>query len=190
MKRYARIATRWCASARSYVRIVVARCCGAEIGKKCWLGSGVGLSLNGQFGQRGRLVIGDKCELMDGVILHPYGGEIAISPGVFIGPFTVIYGHGGVAVGENTLISMHCRILSSNHSIPAAEVLIRSQPDVEMPTRIGRDVWLGAGATILGGVTIGDGCVIGAGAVVTKDLPPNTIAVGVPAVSIGSRPRA
>ena len=55
------------------------------------------------------------------------------------------------------------------------------------PIRIGNDVWLGTHATILSGVTIGDGCVIGAGSVVCQDVPPYTIAAGVPAVPIKQR---
>ena len=49
------------------------------------------------------------------------------------------------------------------------------------PIHIGRDVWIGANAVILPGITIGDGAVIAAGAVVTKDVPENTVAGGVPA---------
>jgi lipopolysaccharide O-acetyltransferase len=49
------------------------------------------------------------------------------------------------------------------------------------PVRIGQRVWLGEGVSVLKGVTIGDGSIIGAGAVVNKDIPPNCIAVGVPA---------
>ena len=49
------------------------------------------------------------------------------------------------------------------------------------PIVVGKDVWIGAHATILKGVTIGDGAIIAAGAVVTRDVPPNTIAAGVPA---------
>jgi acetyltransferase-like isoleucine patch superfamily enzyme len=119
--------------------------------------------------------------------LHAYGGSIDIGEHVFIGPYSVIYGHGGVTIGRDTLVSMHCRILSSNHAIPPAGTSIRSQPDELKRTQIGADVWLGAGVTILGGVTIGDGCIIGAGAVVTRDLPPYSIAVGVPATVIRSR---
>ena len=90
-------------------------------------------------------------------------------------------------IGKDTLISMHCRILSSNHTIPPPGTVIRSKPDQPRATRIGRDVWLGAGVTVLGGVTIGDGCVVGAGAVVTHDLPPHSIALGVPARVVQQR---
>jgi acetyltransferase-like isoleucine patch superfamily enzyme len=99
---------------------------------------------------------------------------------VFLGPYVVVYGHGGVTIGSGSLISMHCCILSSNHTLAPFEVEIRTQPDVLRPTRIGRDVWLGSRVTVLGGVTIGDGCIVGAGAVVTKDLPPGAIAYGTP----------
>ena len=49
-----------------------------------------------------------------------------------------------------------------------------------LPVRIGKNVWIGAGAVILPGVTIGDNSVIGAGSVVTKDIPANVVAVGNP----------
>jgi len=57
---------------------------------------------------------------------------------------------------------------------------------IPAPVHIGRDVWIGANAVILPGVTIGDGAVIAAGAVVTKDVPENTVAGGVPAKVIKS----
>jgi acetyltransferase-like isoleucine patch superfamily enzyme len=93
----------------------------------------------------------------------------------------VIYGHGGVEVGEWSLISMHATILSSNHTIPVMSRCIRWERDVLLPTKIGRDVWIGANAVILGGVTIGDGAVVAAGAVVTKDVEAGTIVAGNPA---------
>jgi maltose O-acetyltransferase len=58
---------------------------------------------------------------------------------------------------------------------------MRWEPDVLLPTKIGRDVWIGANAVVLGGVTIGDGAVVAAGSVVTKDVEPGAIVVGNPA---------
>ncbi len=130
----------------------------------------------------GRIVVGADCTLEAGVVLSAYSGRIELGRWVFVGPYSAIYGHGGVTIGEGSLIAMHCRILSSNHTVAPLGTPIRSQPDVLLRTSIGRDVWLGAGVTVLGGVTIGDGCIVGAGTVVTKDLPPGSISHGVPAV--------
>jgi acetyltransferase-like isoleucine patch superfamily enzyme len=134
------------------------------------------------------LEIGASCELEPGVVLRPHGGSIRLGAHVHLGPGVVVYGHGGVEIGDDCLVAMHARILSSEHARPPCEVPIRSQPDLLKPTRLGRDVWLGAGVTVLGGVTVGDGCIVGAGAVVTNDLPSGSIAVGVPARIIGQRP--
>lgn len=137
--------------------------------------------------QHGLISAGSRCHLSRGVVIHAYGGTVRLAENVFLGPYTVVYGHGGVTIADDTLVSMHCRILSSNHAIPPRNVTVRSQPDVLLPTRIGRDVWLGAGVTVLGGVTIGDGCIVGAGAVVSRDLPAYSIAIGVPAKVVRSR---
>jgi acetyltransferase-like isoleucine patch superfamily enzyme len=64
------------------------------------------------------------------------------------------------------------------------------QKKEELDIRIGDDCWIGARVFVLAGVTIGDGCVVGAGSVVTRSLPPNSIAVGVPAKVVGWRPGA
>jgi acetyltransferase-like isoleucine patch superfamily enzyme len=150
---------------------------GIKIGKAATIGSSVSVRR-----RRGQIAIGDDCTIENGVILDAYDGSIEIGRWIFIGPYTVIYGHGGVTIGEGTLVAMHCQILSSNHTVKGLDVPIRSQPDVLLPTHIGRDVWLGAGVIVLGGVTIGDGCVVGAGSVVTKNLPAGSIAYGVPAI--------
>ena len=138
-------------------------------------------------GHAGRIALGQSCRLEAGVCLEAWGGHIQIEHDVFLGPYVVIYGHGGVDIGADTLVSMHCAILSSNHALPPRSTAIRTQPDELLPTRVGRDVWLGANVVVLGGVTIGDGCVVGAGAVVTHDLPAYSIAVGVPAQVVRQR---
>ena len=169
-------------------RIFLLKLIGIEIKSNCKIGSNVLTNLGFANQKRGQIQINSRVEMSQGVILDCWGGSIQIAENVFIGPYSVIYGHGGVKIGRDTLIAMHTCILSSNHTIPDRNTFIRSQPDIPLPVTIGKDVWLGARVTVLGGVTIGDGCIVGAGAVVTKDLPPYSIAVGIPAQVIRQRP--
>lgn len=176
-------------------RVAAARRRGVTCADDLRLGAAVDFNLGSSYrnstraaGTTGRISVGPACWIEQGVLLWAFDGAVEIGADVFIGPYAVLFGHGGVSIGDRTLISMHCRILSSNHGVPPLGQFIRDQPDILLPTKIGRDCWLGAGATILGGVTLGDGCVVGAGAVVTRDLPAGSIAVGVPARVTGQRP--
>jgi acetyltransferase-like isoleucine patch superfamily enzyme len=162
---------------------------GAEFEGDARVETGVDIDLGERWGRRGAVRVGRDVYLSRGVLLHcfGYGGVITIGENVFIGPYTVLYGHGGVTIGRDTLIGMHCRIVSANHALPPRSDLVRTVPDELLPVSIGEDVWIGAGATILGGVRIGRGAVIGAGAVVTRDIADYSIAVGVPARVVGQR---
>lgn len=93
---------------------------------------------------------------------------------------------GTVTIGNDVLFGPGIAVIASNHGIAPGR-LIREQEGVDAPIVIGNDVWLGANVVVTAGVTIGDGCVVGAGAVVTRDLPPNTVCVGIPARAIRSR---
>lgn len=160
---------------------------GIKIHRTCYIEKSVTFGRLLRIGGEIAVEIGAQCEIGKCTEINPWFGHVLIGRNVFIGPHVVIYGHGGVEIGDNSLISMHCCIVSSNHTVPISNQLIRDQPDIKLPTKIGQDVWLGAGVRVTGGVTIGDGCVIGAGAVVVKDLPPYSISVGVPAKVIGFR---
>ena len=173
--------------AGSLWRTAVAAASGTTLGHAVKVAPGCEIALTGSLERRGRLILDDRCRLDRGVIIHPYGGQVTLGIDVYIGAHTVIYGHGGVTIGKDTLISMHCRIVSANHAIPVSGTIIRSVADMPAPIVIGQDVWLGAGVTVLAGVTIGNGSVVGAGAVVTHDLPAGSIAVGVPARVIRQR---
>lgn len=141
-----------------------------------------------QGSRKGIIRVGRGCQIEDGAHIEAWGGRIELQENTFIGPYVVIYGHGGVRIDKNCLISTHCRILSSNHTIPPVGIPIRSLPDVLKPTIIEDDVWVGAGATVLAGVCLHQGAIIGAGSVVTNHIPANAIAVGVPARVISYRP--
>lgn len=160
---------------------------GLRLDRSCYVGPHVSLGPDNVAKTNGVVEVGDSCELNQGVELNPWSGSIRVARHVWLGPYVVIYGHGGVEIGEHTLVSMHCTILSSNHAIPALGELIRNTTDELLPTKIGRDVWIGANAVILGGVTIGDGAVVAAGAVVAKDVEAGTVVAGVPASLIRKR---
>ena len=100
--------------------------------------------------------------------------------------FCMISAHGGIEIGDNTLVGPFVVIYSSNHKFPR-DKLIREAGYEFKPVKIGSDVWIGAGAIILPGANIGDGAVIGAGAVVSGRVEPYSVVVGVPAKEIKKR---
>ena len=83
-----------------------------------------------------------------------------------------------IYVGDYTMFGPHVTVATAGH--PIAPGLREKGMQYNMPVRIGRNCWIGAGAVILPGVTIGDNVVIGAGSVVTKAIPDNVVAVGNP----------
>ena len=129
----------------------------------------------------GTIRIGRRVRISDGAILAPYGGSIVLEDGAYVGPYCVLYGHGGIHIGRGTLLAPHCVLVAGNHRFDDLDRPIAQQGDDARGITIGADVWIGAGARVLDGVTLGDGCVIGAGAVVTDSIEPNSVAVGVPA---------
>lgn len=135
----------------------------------------------------GTITIGNCCQLERGVVLASAGGHITLGERVFVGPYCVLYGHGGLTVGQNTMIAAQTVVIPANHTFACHNIPIWKQPQTAQGVAIGQDCWIAAGVRILDGVIIGDGCVIGAGAVVTKSLPAMSIAVGVPARVIKRR---
>ncbi len=120
------------------------------------------------------------------VTLKSLGGEIVIGTNSLINDFSYLNSASSIEIGDDVLIAPYCHITDRNHGIVRGE-LIRNQKGTSSPIKIGNDVWIGSGVKILEGVNIGDGCVIGANSVVTKDIPPYSIAVGSPAKVIKER---
>ena len=115
-------------------------------------------------------------------VLPPFnvdvGRNLRFGRNVFVNHGCTAMDFGGIDIGDDVMIGPNVQLLSSGH--PLDPETRRSQV-TRAPIRIGRGVWIAAGAIVLQGVTVGDDAVVAAGAVVTKDVPPRTLVAGVPA---------
>lgn len=112
---------------------------------------------------------------------------ISLGENVGIANNVILDGRGGIKIGDFSIIGFDSVILTRSHQYEDENLPIRRQIQLSKPVEIGVDVWVGARSIILPGVKIGDGAIIGANAVVTKDVPPNTVVGGVPAKFIKNR---
>lgn len=121
-------------------------------------------------------------EVGEGFALFPpvyadYGKNIVVGKNVFINSGCCFQDQGGIELGDGCLIGHQVVFATLNHD-PDPEKRANMTP---APIRLGRRVWVGSHATILSGVTVGDNAIIAAGAVVTRDVPADTVVAGVPA---------
>ncbi|WP_295730574.1 DapH/DapD/GlmU-related protein [uncultured Limosilactobacillus sp.] len=110
-------------------------------------------------------------------IYSDYGANLKIGKGVFINSGVMFTDLGRIELADNVLIGPKATIISVNHPLDPHK---RRQVETA-PVLIDKNAWIGATAVILPGVTIGENAVVAAGAVVTKDVPANTVVSGVPA---------
>lgn len=120
-----------------------------------------------------------------------YGGAIGegltMGDNSNIGPLAYIGCSGHIEIGSNVMISPRVSIYAENHDFSDPNKLMKEQGVTKQFVKIEDDCWIASNCIILAGVTIGKGSVIAAGSVVTKDIPPYSIAAGVPATVIKSR---
>lgn len=117
-----------------------------------------------------------------------FGGSITIGEQTSIQNRGQFSGYlGDIQIGNHVQIAPNCSFYPYNHGVNQNELISRQPLKSKGPIRIGDDVWIGVGATILENVRIGTGAIIGANAVVTKDVPDFCVAVGNPAVVLGNR---
>ena len=129
-------------------------------------------------------------------LLKKSGNNIIIKAGVIIkNPENLILGNnisiqencffscfGGLNIGNDVSFATGVNVFTTSHDYKNG--IIRNNKLILLPTKIGNNVWVGAGVKILGGVTVGYNVVLAAGAVVTKDCKPNCVYAGVPAKKI------
>ncbi len=131
----------------------------------------------------GNIIIGDRCRFtgtMGGLELGAGPeGTLEIGENTFINYGTSVSAMKRVTIGRDCAIGTYCMIMDNDfHKISPEERYEFPESD---PITIGDKVWLGGHVIVLKGVTIGDGSVVAAGSIVTKDIPPRSLAVGAPA---------
>jgi acetyltransferase-like isoleucine patch superfamily enzyme len=141
---------------------------GVRIGSRSSIDPRVWLHCGGQPGRRG-------------------SGYFEMGSDSYIGANAVVGAGGGVMIGSHVLIGQSVNFHAEEHEFGDTTRLIRQQGVRYAPIVIEDNVWIGSKATILAGVTVGEGSVIGASAVVTKSVPRNVVALGVPARVVRGR---
>jgi acetyltransferase-like isoleucine patch superfamily enzyme len=151
-----------------------------------------GVFING-LSRRG-VVFGDRCTVGRGAVIAPsgiFGGEpgegLLMGDHSNLGAWAYVGCSGFISVGSNVLMGPRVSLLAEDHNAVSTEEPIKAQGVTRLPITIEDDVWLGAGATVVGGVTVGRGSILAAGSVVTKDVAPFSVVAGVPATLVRTR---
>lgn len=116
------------------------------------------------------------------VLIPPFytdhGVNIEVGKNVFINQCCTLFDIGGIRIEDDVMIGPKSNLLTSNHPVSPAD---RRACVIAAPIVLERNAWIGASVTILPGVVVGENSVVAAGAVVTRDVPPNSLVGGVPA---------
>lgn len=151
------------------------------------VGSRASLGRNVRFTGGVSVSIGTRSALRDNVLLAGYG-NIVIGDRTSINDDCMITAMERVTIGNDVMLAPRVYILDVDHAFESRDRPISQQGYTISPVTIGDGVWVCTGAVITKGVSIGEGAIIGANSVVTRDIPPYTIAGGVPARVIKERP--
>jgi acetyltransferase-like isoleucine patch superfamily enzyme len=111
------------------------------------------------------------------------GDEIRVGQNVFVNQNCTFYDLGGLDIADDVMIGPNVSLITTGHPLEPSQ---RRAATIGKPIVIERNVWIAAGATIIGGVTVGENSVVAAGSVVTRNVPPNTLVGGNPARVIRS----
>ncbi len=124
------------------------------------------------------LEIGEGCYIEPPLHANWGGKHVRFGRNVYANFGLTLVDDAEISVGDGTLFGPNVVVDTGTH--PISPALREKQAQYNLPVRIGKNVWVGAGSVIMPGVTIGDNTVIGAGSIVTKDIPANVVAYGSP----------
>jgi len=134
----------------------------------------------------GSVRFGEQCVIDHGFVVE-CRGRLEVGAGTVFGHHCTLAVDESISIGRHCLIAEMVSIRDHDHAFSSTEHAIIDQGRETSPIRIGDNVWIGGKVTITRGVSIGSNSVIGAHAVVTGDLPDNSVAVGIPARVIRTR---
>jgi acetyltransferase-like isoleucine patch superfamily enzyme len=146
-----------------------------------------GRGLQIQIKKGGRVRFGRFTWIGDGTKIRCHEGEVTIGTKTVLGQECTISAYRDVRIGEQCVIADRAMFIDFDHGIVEVERPIRLQGIYTEPVVVGSNVWIGYGAAVLRGSSVGDNSVLGTYAVVTKDVPANAVAAGIPAQVIRMR---
>jgi acetyltransferase-like isoleucine patch superfamily enzyme len=126
-----------------------------------------------------KFTLGDHSMIEDFSTINNGMGDVSIGNNAIIGIGNVIIGP--VSIGNNVILAQHVGILAMNHGYKDTSMPIRYQKCTCALITIGDDSWIGSNAIVTAGVTVGKHSIVAAGSVVTRDIPPYSVAAGNPA---------
>lgn len=174
----------WAALRRNFFRVALPL---VEPGIRLGRGVDIGPRVELRITSGGTITIEDGVAIERDVLIHAESGKIHIGRHGFIGRGSQIVAQERVTLGPDALIAAGVVVRDADHRFDDSDRLIREQGHEVRPIEIGADVWLGAHVVVTAGSTVGAGSVIGANAVVRGEVPPDSIAAGIPAKVIRAR---
>jgi acetyltransferase-like isoleucine patch superfamily enzyme len=142
-----------------------------------------------EIGRDARVVLGRWSWIGHGSKIRAHEGEVVIGAKTVIGQECTISAYQHVSIGRECILADRVMLIDFDHGVVEVERPIRLQGIYKRDVKVGHNVWMGYGASVLRGVTVGDNAIVGTSSVVTKDVPANAVVGGVPAKLIRMRPR-
>ncbi len=140
-----------------------------------------------ELGKDARLHLGRWSWLGNGCKVRVHEGELRIGAKTVIGQECTFSVFQHVSIGRECIVADRAMFIDFDHGVVEVERPIREQGIYKRDVRVGHNCWIGYGACVLRGATVGDNAVLGTYTVVTKDIPPNSVAVGQPAKVVRKR---
>jgi acetyltransferase-like isoleucine patch superfamily enzyme len=140
-----------------------------------------------EIGNDATLHLGRWSWIGNGTKIRVHEGEVSIGAKTVLGQECTISAYQHVSIGRECIVADRVMLIDFDHGVVEVDRPIRLQGIYKRDVRVGNNVWMGYGASVLRGCTVGDNAILGTYAVVTKDIPENAVAAGVPANVIRMR---